>query len=302
MIFSRTRYEGSVYLRPGQVVWLIAEQDGPPVDGGIEPTPETVFPPPPESLTKLLGQRGVDWSMIAPLAARASLLRFPNVSDRELGQGAQWQAEKVLRMGDLDPTYDFEPWDVDPLGSRPTVVLGVRSGTMKHWREWLSRLNRPIARFEPAISANARGIVAVSRTYPGYQRPLCYLSNDGGSTSIVIAQHGVPLTVRSLLPATRRDSPSPLSGELGIRAVRETLLSCEDRFPRLEIEGLVGLGDLDPTWLDEVSGASHLPLVEAPAPPVPWPTPLHEPNALACWPTLLGAVHGFRALTPEAQS
>lgn len=300
MRWVATELHGCLYLLPGQVRWLVAELDaeaGPRIeDGGVLEVEEAIFPPSPDSLASLLAERGVAWNVVVPLPVRTALARLPDLPAEELARGVPWEAEKVFRLADQDPVYDFELLAPPPTGadrSGPLALLvAMRRATVEHWREWTRRLSTPPARLEPAFTAGLRRLCATAADGPSTVRPCVHIQQDEGSAAVLILdESGIPLAVRNLaLGPRRRGELAPLDGEDGIRALRETLLECEDRFPRMSLQALSAVGHFEPRWLEEAAFACQLPLVDPPHGPGDVPRALADDGR---WIVPCGGLLGF---------
>ncbi len=116
------------------------------------------------------------------------------------------------------------------------------------------------------LPALGRSLAIISRAAEYDGKPVAFLHADEGGGGVVVACQGTSLTIRNLL---RGDW---WHGERGVRTLLETLLACEDRYPNLVIEGLVGVGKIGRDWLKRAGEAARLALLPSPTPPPGIPT------------------------------
>lgn len=303
----RQRHAG-LYAAPGRAVWIELEDD-PEVavaHGGSSEIPRDPFPPAPETLAAIIKSAPL-WHVAAPMDVRASITDLPPVEDEELAKGAQWEARKTFRLDDA--IYDFEllprsatqvtemieKEPFNPRDTRSALLLALAAATRDTWVEWVGGLSRAPLRLEPFFPAALRGLCWAAGRPDAPMGPTLYLyGDDGGSIIAALDDAGTHiLGARALLPRSREvPSRNRFQGEEGVRAVRETLLFCEDHHPLASFQHVVGLGAIEDSFLADVATATQLEVSPRPAPPPGTPDSVRDHEA---WCVPLGTILGGRS-------
>lgn len=271
MKLRRSKCLGGLYLLPGRAHWMLAEWQGNELDikdGDVLDLPDG-FPPDPEIIGQFLKRVRANWHLVCPLRHRSGLAHLPPLDDAEIERGMRWEARKCLRLGDDDAAVDFERFSSsradDP--EQTVLLVALPRATVREWLQWIRELPRRPERLEPAFPACLRSLTWLSCKFDDFAPPLVYIHGDDGGSSLAVRSRDTVFGVRRLPPRSLEPLNNRWVGEDGIRLLRETLLYIEDRHPRLELQGLVGLGALDPDWLAEAADAAQLDLLPSPPPP-----------------------------------
>lgn len=294
----RTAY-GALQIASGELRWLVAEAaaEGVPriVDGGLCALPVSEGPPNAEALLEAVGEplrsRAIRWSVTAPLRARAEVVTLP-MAEGEIEQAGRWQAQSSFSFLGNAIATDFEvlPGQVSAGASPATVTLlvAIAAEEQAGWTQKLTELPRRPCRFEPTATALVRAVTTLRQGSPAEALGQIFAYRDLGDAALLAYRGSQCASARSFGGA-HGDSMPPLQGEAGVRAVLETLLSCEDRFPRFAFSGLIAAGQLAGDWATHVAKATQLDVVAAPTPPAGVPAALIPEQR---WLVPLGALLG----------
>lgn len=258
---------GAIYLEPRRAVWVVADGGGPlrnddlrrgeipfASEGGAVELSPLDLPALDELLADAAPSRHCQWSILAPIPARAHTLVTPALSGPELEKGVRWQLDLHYPSTEASWSVDYEV--LGPTGSTPpsqsVLLLGAPNAAVEAWLTWTQKSELPIVSLAPPFPALAR---IARRALAGRSGVLVH--DDSAFAAIFVALDGRIVHWRNLVDRTGATRP-PIAREEGTRRLRESLLHCEDRFPTRCFEEIIPSGDLGSEWLSDVAEALDL--------------------------------------------
>lgn len=295
---------GGLHFTPREIRWLIAEPGATApiqvVDGGVLPLSGSAIPALEELETVLepvLAAHNARWNATVSTRIRAEVVALPPLEESEVAQAARWQAERTFNGLGGHTLTDYELLSVSAptpnaagttaTAARNALLVAVPDQERDAWSEVLGGLSVRPRRIEPFATAFERALRS-SRVgiTPGQGHIGIYA--DSGGASIVVSLDGHAIALRGYTSSADPEETS-LGGEAGVRAVLETLVSCEDQYPTTTFTTLSGFGDVDSVWLEELALATRLDLQPSLAPPPSVPESLVARDG---WLIPFGAVEG----------
>lgn len=257
---------GSLSFAPGEARWLLADSNSEQVEvveSGVIQLPEATAIPSQEVfdefIAPLFRDASVQWNVVVPSPTRTRVAELPKLEPTELASAARWQSEKVFSHLPGSVATSFEL--LGATGSTALLVAMPRT-RVQHWVTLFEPLTVRPHRLEPFVTALTRASrYACADAASNAATAVLYA--DTGGAGVVIQKGPETLLVRQLPDGESDDPQDLLAGELGIRALLEAILACEDLYPRLQVSELLALGRVPDEWLQQASQAAQLEITPA---------------------------------------